>query len=128
VSDAEKEIYLFKRRNDYAHKADFRPPGGEWLGRSYVNPVQEFHTDHWTTIRTIGWPEILDKVVRVGLARYLLRSQEEQKSSRIAPAVNKERRRERDDRQNAGERRTECGAEESRSRQRRASELMELLA
>jgi len=99
VSDAEKEIYLFKRRNDYTHKADFRPPGGEWLGRSYVNPVQEFHTDHWTTIRTIGWPEILDKVVRVGLARYLLRSQEEQKSSRIAPVVNKERQREGDDRQ-----------------------------
>lgn len=74
-NDAEREKYLFKRRNDYTHRADFKPPGGEWLGRSYSNHNQEFHTEYWTSTRTRNWPEILDKVVRVGLANYLLRAE-----------------------------------------------------
>lgn len=71
ADDNEKEGYLFKRRNDYTHKADFAPPAGEWLGRSYSSHVQEFRADYWITTRTMIWPEILRKVVCVGLASYL---------------------------------------------------------
>lgn len=72
VGDKEKEKYLFRRRNDYTHKADYKPPAGEPLGRGYSNHLQEFHEDHWTDISTRNWPAILDKAVRAGLARYLL--------------------------------------------------------
>jgi hypothetical protein len=71
ADDNEKEKYLFKRRNDYTHKAAFTPTN-ERLGRAYGSPAQEFHADHWTSTSTRGWPDTLDRVVRVGLARYLL--------------------------------------------------------
>jgi len=71
-TDAEKEKYLFKRRNDYTHRADFNAPAGEPLGRSRSNYVQEHYADYWTTTHTSDWPEILNKTVRVGLAQYLL--------------------------------------------------------
>ncbi len=72
ATDEEKEKYLFKRRNDYTHQADFKPSAGPPLGRSYSNHVQEFHAEDWTDTSTNNWPEILNKVVRIGLARYLL--------------------------------------------------------
>src|ERR1700674_509291 len=72
ATDEEKEKYLFKRRNDYTHKADFKPSAGPPQGRSHSNHVQEFHAEYWTDTSTNDWPEILNKVVRVGLARYLL--------------------------------------------------------
>jgi len=78
-SDIEKENYLFRRRNEYTHRADLKAPAGEWLGRSYSNPIQEFYADHWTTIRTIGWPSILNKAVQAGLAVYLLAAQVNEK-------------------------------------------------
>jgi hypothetical protein len=73
ATDAEKEAYLFKRRNDYTHKADFRPSGPGGLGRNYSIPVQEFHAEYWTSTRTSNWPALLGRVVRVGLASYLRR-------------------------------------------------------
>jgi hypothetical protein len=72
ATDEEKEKYLFKRRNDYTHKADFKPSAGPPLGQFYSNHVQEVHAEYWTDTSTNNWPEILNKVVRVGLARYLL--------------------------------------------------------
>jgi hypothetical protein len=72
ASDDEKEKYLFRRRNDYTHKGDFRPPPGEWFGGGVTNPVQEHHATYWISTRTVGWPDILEKAVRTGLARYLL--------------------------------------------------------
>lgn len=71
TSDQEKLKYLFKRRNDYTHRAGYEPPGGDWLGRSYCNPMQEFGNSSWKSIRTIGWPDILEVVVKDGLAAYL---------------------------------------------------------
>ncbi len=71
ATDAEKEKYLFKRRNDYTHKADFRPPIGEWFARGIGSPVQEFNATNWTSTQTRGWPDILEKAVRIGLAGYL---------------------------------------------------------
>lgn len=72
ATDDEKEKYLFKRRNDYTHKADFRPPIGEWFGGGFGSPVQEFNATNWTSTQTRGWPDILEKAVRIGLARYLI--------------------------------------------------------
>jgi hypothetical protein len=74
ATDEEKERYLFKRRNDYTHKSGFTPPPGEWFGGGVASPVQEFHATYWTSTRTLNWPDILEKAVRVGLARYLLAS------------------------------------------------------
>jgi hypothetical protein len=71
ATDSEKENYLFERRNDYTHKADFRPPAGEWFSGGRSNPVQEFKATKWTSTRTQGWPEILERTVRIGLARYI---------------------------------------------------------
>lgn len=71
TTDEEKEAYLFKRRNDYTHKAAFTPPAGEWLGRCYSNHVQEFRTEYWTDTVTTDWPAVLEKTVRIGLASYL---------------------------------------------------------
>lgn len=71
ATDEEKEKYLFKRRNDYTHKLDFRPPIGEWLGQGFGTPVQEFHAEYWTSTHTCNWPDVLEEAVRVGLARYL---------------------------------------------------------
>ncbi|MFH1930700.1 MAG: hypothetical protein ABIN18_03805 [Pseudomonadota bacterium] len=71
ADDNEKEAYLFKRRNDYTHKADFAPPAGEWLGRSYSALVQEHRADYWITTRTLAWPGVLRRVVCIGLASYL---------------------------------------------------------
>lgn len=71
ATDEEKERYLFKRRNDYTHKADFRPPSGDWFRGGISNVVQEFNATNWTSTVTHGWPDILEKTVRIGLARYL---------------------------------------------------------
>jgi len=71
ATDEEKEKYLFKRRNDYTHKGDFRPPPGEWFGGGYASPTQEHHANYWTSTQNSGWPDVLEKAVRVGLARYL---------------------------------------------------------
>jgi len=71
ATDDEKEKYLFKRRNDYTHKADFRPPMGEWFARGTCSPVQEFKAKEWMSTHTRGWPDILEKAVRIGLAQYL---------------------------------------------------------
>jgi hypothetical protein len=71
ATDDEKEKYLFKRRNDYTHKADFRPPPGEWFGGGITNIVQEYTETNWTCTQTHGWPDVLEKAVRVGLARYI---------------------------------------------------------
>ncbi|SPE45521.1 hypothetical protein SBA7_880013 [Candidatus Sulfotelmatobacter sp. SbA7] len=71
ATDEEKEKYLFRRRNDYTHKADFRPPPGEWFGGGIASPVQEFTAKNWTSTQTRGWPDILEKTVRIGLAQYL---------------------------------------------------------
>jgi hypothetical protein len=71
ATDEEKEKYLFKRRNDYTHKADFRPPMGEWFGGGVGSPVQEFNATNWISTQTSGWPDILEKAVRIGLVRYL---------------------------------------------------------
>jgi hypothetical protein len=40
ATDEEKERYLFRRRNDYTHKADFRPPTGEWFGGQSAVPFR----------------------------------------------------------------------------------------
>jgi hypothetical protein len=67
----EKEKYLFKRRNVYTHKADFRPPAGEWFTGGITNIVQEYTETNWTSTQTHGWPDVLEKTVRGGLARYI---------------------------------------------------------
>ncbi len=71
ATDREKEGYLVKRRNDYTHKAGFRPPAGEWLGGGFSSPDTEYEENSFTNTRTNGWPSVLEKTVRVGLARYL---------------------------------------------------------
>jgi len=71
ANDQEKETYLFDRRNNYTHEADFRPPSGEWFGGGMASPVQEFHATYWTSTRTYDWPNILEKAVRAGLAGYI---------------------------------------------------------
>jgi len=71
ATDEEKEKYLFERRNDYTHRANFRPPAGEWLAGGVTNIVQEHHADFWISTQTHGWlPGILEKTVQVGLACY----------------------------------------------------------
>ena len=68
-SPEQKEKYLFKRRNDYTHKAGFRPPAGEWFGGSIGSPVQEFFASYWTSTRTHDWPGVLERAVRAGRCR-----------------------------------------------------------
>ena len=69
AGDNDKEKYLFKRRNDYTHKANFMP--NEQLNQNRVSPVQEVRADSWTSTSTHGWPDTLNTVVRIGLACYL---------------------------------------------------------
>jgi hypothetical protein len=71
ASDQEKEKYLFERRNDYTHKANFRPPVGEWFAAGVTNVVQEHHANCWISTQTHDWPGILEKTVQVGLACYI---------------------------------------------------------
>lgn len=76
ATDDEKERYLFKRRNDYTHKAAFTPPAGGWLERSFTNHVQDFRKGYWTDTVTNEWPAVLERIVRIGLASYLRQAQQ----------------------------------------------------
>jgi hypothetical protein len=44
---------------------------GEWFGGGVGSPVQEFSATNRMSTQTSGWPDILEKAVRIGLARYL---------------------------------------------------------
>ena len=71
LTELEKIRYLYKRRNDYTHKAAFIPKCGDWYMRSYTNRTQVVGANSWSDTTTHGWPHILERCVRRGLASYL---------------------------------------------------------
>lgn len=70
-TDQEKLKYLFKRRNDYTHRAAFSPPCGPKLARVKSNRVQEYKLEHWETTNVLDWPGVLERTVRDGLASFI---------------------------------------------------------
>lgn len=71
LTELEKIRYIYKRRNDYTHKAAFVPKCGDWYMRSYTNRMQVVSESSWSETTTHGWPQVLERCVRHGLASYL---------------------------------------------------------
>lgn len=75
-SDLEKIQYLYKLRNEYTHKAGSVASAGEWYGRTYASRRQIFGETSWSDTTTHGWPAVLERCVRQGLAKCLARAAE----------------------------------------------------
>jgi hypothetical protein len=81
ASEAEKEKYLFRLRNDYTHKSliRVRPIDNRIFGvgrgseARFVRQQQEqaFTENKWRSVETLGWPDVLEDAVRSGLVVYL---------------------------------------------------------
>ncbi len=77
ADDDAKEKYLFKLRNDYTHKAQFVPgttkaiwPDGTFAN-NWIGVQQNIGQSSWSTLFVRNLPETIERVVRVGLAKYL---------------------------------------------------------
>jgi len=80
LSDKEKGKYLFKIRNNFTHKAKAIPgvssnaafPENFPVDRNSWVVYEQWHeSDYWFSVDIRNWPEVFEKVVRVGLAEYL---------------------------------------------------------
>ena len=83
-----KEKYLFQLRNDYTHKAQFVPgttkaiwPDGTFDKDSWIGVHQTIGHSSWNTLFIRNWPETIERVVRVGLAKYIEVIASKQKSA-----------------------------------------------
>jgi len=73
-----KERFLYKLRNDYTHKAQFIPgitrtiwPEGTFDSNSWMMVQQSIEQSSWNTVHVRNWPETIEEVVRIGLAKYM---------------------------------------------------------
>lgn len=80
ASESEKEQYLYKLRNEYTHRAAYVPGVTKaiWPEGTIDPEAGEFFTQYfadnlWTNIIVKHWPELLEKIVHIGLAEYIRR-------------------------------------------------------
>jgi hypothetical protein len=81
VSDTKtKEAFLFQLRNNYTHKAQFVPgmpralsPDDNLSKTAWTFFDQYIEQEKWKCVFVKNWPDILEKVVRAGLATYIKR-------------------------------------------------------
>ena len=77
-TDEDKEKFLFNLRNNYAHKIKIIPGiNSEMINlpTEYRNVFtmknQVFKAETWVSYFTLDWPDVLEHIVRIGLAEYL---------------------------------------------------------
>ena len=77
----DKMKFLSDLRNKYTHSAifiqglhqDFRMPGTNNL---FTNFTETINATSWVTISVRDWPDVLKKVVKIGLAQYIINIEE----------------------------------------------------
>lgn len=78
-TDLDKEHFMYEMRNNYTHKAkvihgmDFKSIFGQKneYSLAFTQRIQEFKATKWITYYTANWPEVLEHVVKIGLAEIL---------------------------------------------------------
>ncbi|TND09343.1 MAG: hypothetical protein FD123_1305 [Bacteroidetes bacterium] len=77
-TDLDKENFLYEMRNNYTHKAkvvhgiDFKSTFGiQNVSMTFSQRIQEFKATKWITYMTANWPDVLEHIVKIGLAETL---------------------------------------------------------
>lgn len=77
-TDEDKEKFLFNIRNSYTHKIKIIPGiNSEMMNlpaeyrNVFTMKSQELKAETWVSYFTLNWPDILEHIVKIGLAEYL---------------------------------------------------------